>query len=302
MQCPHCRYEFDAKPHTFSLGIDRDGTWQVASTRCPTCERLIVNLCTDRGCTYPAWPATLSRPWLSADIPAGLAAAYHTAAQVLAYSPEAAAAIGRRLLSGFLADYLDAGDDGLAEQIEAVLTSALLPPYLKDALATWAEVAKLDPDQTKSALPQTLVAVEPGEAEWLLDVLDLLFELQFELPARMQRKVDALEEQIGPLHLAIEEEPEDAAQDEATEPGAGEEAPAAESDEAAEPAASVETVPEPAAGSVPVAATRAPDAAEATAAAAPVQDPAAEQAPAAEPGASPARESDRGGWRRLSGR
>jgi hypothetical protein len=301
MQCPHCRYEFEAKPHKFSLGIDRDGTWQVASTRCPTCDRLIVNLCTDSGCTYPAWPATLSRPWLSADIPAGLAAEYHTAAQVLAYSPEAAAAIGRRLLSGFLADYLDAGDDGLAEQIEAVLTSALLPPYLKDALATWADVAKLDPDQTKSALPQTLVAVEPGEAEWLLDVLDLLFELHFELPARMQRKVDALEEQIGPLHSAIEEAPEDAAQDEATQPVADDEAPAAESDEGAEPAAMVESASDPAADTAPVAETQAPDTAGTTVAAV-SQAPVAETAPGAEQSASPARESDRGGWRRLSGR
>lgn len=38
--------------------------------------------------------------------------------------------------------------------------------------------------------------VEPGEAEWLLDVLEGLFDFYFVQPANAQRKRDALNEKL----------------------------------------------------------------------------------------------------------
>jgi hypothetical protein len=57
----------------------------------------------------------------------------------------------------------------------------------------------LDDDSKKSFEPEALAPAEPGEAEWLLDVLQALFELYFVEPARMQRKLSSLEEQVGLL-------------------------------------------------------------------------------------------------------
>ncbi len=291
MQCPHCRHEFDTKPHSFSLGIDRDGTWQVASTRCPGCDRLIVNLCTDQGCTYPAWPATLSRPWLSDDVPPELAAEYHAAAQILAYSAEASAAMSRRLLHGLLARNLGAGEGSLAVQIETALEAASLPAYLKDALDTLSQVAKLDVFETKSAEPGTLAGAEPGEAEWLLDVLDSLFDFCFIQPAGMQRKVAMLEQQIGPLHPAVDDVP--LVSDDAALAEDGEDIPNGDA-QAGEPAqeAAAET-DETGAG------TDAPPAD--TAATAPVPQTQPTEGPQAQSGESSARD-DRSGWLRRSGR
>ncbi len=199
MQCPHCQSEYDNPPHVFALGEDQDGAWQVASSRCPVCERLIVSLCTKNGCSYPIRPLASTRPRLSADVPASLAADYHTAAQIIFYSSEASAALGRRLLHHFLGEYLGAQQDGLGPRVRAVLAAAEVPPYLKQALRTLLHVAKLDDDSRKSLEPEALAPAEPAEADWLLDTLQALFEHCFVQPARMQRRLSLLEEQVGLL-------------------------------------------------------------------------------------------------------
>jgi hypothetical protein len=197
MQCSHCHTEISVTPHVFALGEDQDGTWQVSSSRCPVCHRLLVNLCTKEGCTYPAWPATLSRPRLSEDVPDEYAGEYLAACQIIAFSPEASAALSRRLLHRVLAAHAGAGTGGLFQQIEKAARSPELPPYLKDALRSLSRIAKLGPDSEKSRRPEVLAPLEPGEAEWLLDVLQPLFELFFVQPAQLQRRHGELEERIG---------------------------------------------------------------------------------------------------------
>jgi hypothetical protein len=204
MLCPHCQTEISVTPHVFALGEDKDGSWQVSSSRCPVCQRLLVDICTKDGCTYPAWPATSTRPRLAEDVPAELAAEYLAASQIIAYSPEASAAVSRRLLHRFLATHTGAGSGGLANQIEKVVRSTELPAYLKDALQTLSRIARLQPGSEKSRRPELLAPVEPGEAEWLLDVLHPLFELYFVQPARVQRQQNALEEKIGILENAAD--------------------------------------------------------------------------------------------------
>ncbi len=198
MECPHCGSEFEGKPHVFALGEDQDGSWQVSNARCPVCDRLIVGLCTKDGCTYPVRPAMFTRPRLSEDVPAEYADDYHTASQIISYSPEAAAAIGRRSLHRFLASVVHAGHGGLADQIRQAGLAPEVPGYLKQALRMLATVAKLETDSVKSVRPESITSVEPGEAEWLLDVLQALFDLYFVQSARMQRKQDAMEEKIAP--------------------------------------------------------------------------------------------------------
>lgn len=198
MECPHCRAEFEEKPHYFALGIDQDGTWQVSNQRCPACDRLIVSVCTKEGCSYPAWPATSARARLSEDVPAELAAEYLAASQILAYSEQASAAISRRLLHKVLAAQSGAGYGGLADQIRRAVSSPALPPYLKEALQTYVQVVQLGSDSTRSYRPEALVPLAVGEADWLLDLLQPLFEFYYVQPAKLRRKQDALEERIAP--------------------------------------------------------------------------------------------------------
>jgi hypothetical protein len=198
LECPHCNAEFNLIPHVFALGEDQDGSWQVSTNRCPTCDRLIVNLCTKQGASYPVRPHECARPRLCADVPADYANDYHIAARVLPHSPEASAALSRRLLHRTLAVKTAAGHGSLSDQIRQAILSSDLPPYLKQALQTLARVAKIESDAPKSEHPEILTPVEPGEPEWLLDVLQSLLDLYFVQPARMQRKQAELERLLAP--------------------------------------------------------------------------------------------------------
>jgi len=214
MECTHCGSDFEATPHTFSLGIDQDGTWHVSSQRCPTCDRLIVGVASKEGANYPALPAGTVRAKLSEDVPADLASEYWAAAQVLPYSEEASAAISRRLLQRVLAAKAGAGYGGLADQIKRALVSPTMPPYLKEALETLVKLAKLESHEAKSYRCDSLAGVNQGEAMWLLEVLKPLFEFYYVQPALVARMRKPIEDRLSPAPLAetgeLEEEEGDA--------------------------------------------------------------------------------------------
>ncbi len=198
MECPHCHSEFTETPHVFALGEDQDGTWQIWSARCSVCDRLLVNVCQKDGASYPAWPQSSMRPRLSEDVPPDYADDYHAACQVYFHSAESTAALSRRLLQRLLAAKAGAGDGGLDDQIRRAILGPDMPAYLKRALQMYSRLAKLDSEPGKSLHPEALAPVRPGEAEWLLDVLQSMFDLYFVQPARLERKQRSVEEMIAP--------------------------------------------------------------------------------------------------------
>ena len=199
MECSHCGSDFEATPHTFSLGIDQDGTWNVSSTRCPTCDRLIVGVVSKEGANHPVLPAEGAvRAKLSEDVPADLASEYWAAAQVLPYSEEASAAISRRLLQRVLAAKAGAGYGGLADQIKRALVSPTMPAYLKEALETLVKLAKLESHEAKSYRCDSLAGVNEGEAMWLLEVLKPLFEFYYVQPALVASMRRPIEDRLTP--------------------------------------------------------------------------------------------------------
>lgn len=198
MECPHCSAEITVTPHSFALGEDSDGAWQVSNLRCPTCERLVVNLCNKQGDSYPIRPLGSCRPLLGGDVPDDYAEDYHTACRVLPYSAEASAALSRRLLHKLLAVKTSAGHGSLSDQIRQAVVGSDLPPYLKQALQTLTRIAKVEPGSAKSEHPEALSPADPGEPEWLLDVLQSMLDLYFVEPAKMQRKQAQLEAMLAP--------------------------------------------------------------------------------------------------------
>lgn len=209
MECPHCHSEFTETPHVFALGEDQDGTWQVWNARCSVCDRLIVNICTKDGRTYPALPQSSMRPRLSQDVVPEYADDYHAACQVYFHSPESTAALSRRLLHRLLADKAGAADGGLVDQIRRAVLGPDMPAYLKQGLQMYSRLAKLESEESKSLHPEALAGVQPGEAEWLLDVLQSMLNLYFVQPARLQRKQHVIEEMIAPPAQPALVEPED---------------------------------------------------------------------------------------------
>lgn len=95
-----------------------------------------------------------------------------------------------------LREVVGAKPGDLFDEIEEVLPK--LPPYLQD-LHNIRDVGNFAVHPNKNKHTGEMVDVEPGEAEWLLDILDNLFSFYFVEPERKKkREVDWKNKKSGP--------------------------------------------------------------------------------------------------------
>ncbi len=111
---------------------------------------------------------------------------------MLADSPKTSAALSRRCLQNLLREKggVKAGD--LTHEIQQVLDARSLPSYLAEAVESVRNVGNFAAHPMKSKNTGTIIPVEPGEAEWLLDTLEGLFDFYVVQPATLKKKRDAL--------------------------------------------------------------------------------------------------------------
>ena len=106
-------------------------------------------------------------------------------------SPKASAALSRRCLQAILRDKAGTKSKDLYDQIEEVINSGKIPSHIVDDLHAVRNIGNFAAHTMKSTTTGAIVDVEPGEAEWNLDVLDLLFDFYFVQPAiSAKRKAD----------------------------------------------------------------------------------------------------------------
>ena len=110
---------------------------------------------------------------------------------VLADSPKASGALSRRCLQAILKDRLGAKKKDLFDQIEEVIATGKLPPHIETGLHDVRNIGNFAAHPMKSTTTGAIVDVEPGEAEWNLEVAEMLFVFCFVQPAvAAQRKTD----------------------------------------------------------------------------------------------------------------
>jgi len=184
------------------VGIDKDGGWVLARQHCPACERLFLIL--KNGPANPGdkftglfavWKEMLVYPRASgrpcpAEVPKELAADYTEACLVLADSPKAAAALGRRCLQHLLRETATVKPGNLSDEIEQAMKT--LPSQLAESIDAIRNIGNFAAHPMKSQKSGEIIDVQPGEAEWTLDVLEALFDYYFVQPALLQKKRDAL--------------------------------------------------------------------------------------------------------------
>jgi len=179
---------------------DPDGAWRVQYTQCPTCHRLVVKLVnTQSGETRETIvrPKALSRAPLSPYVPEPYASDYREACIVLADSPKASAALSRRCLQGLIRDHFGIKRRDLSEEIDDLLASSRLPSYIGTAIDAIRNIGNFSAHPLKSTNSGAIVEVEPGEAEWCLDVLESLFDFCFVQPAILTAKRSALNQKLA---------------------------------------------------------------------------------------------------------
>ena len=85
----------------------------------------------------------------------------------------------------------------LSGEIEQVLDSGKLPSALHDSIDAIRNIGNFAAHPIKSQQTGLILDVEPGEAEWTLDVLEELFDFYFVLPATIQKKKDAFNKKLA---------------------------------------------------------------------------------------------------------
>jgi len=143
------------------------------------------------------WPDTAAHP-VPQEVEAAaptLAADFREAVAVFTKSKKASAALSRRCLQHVLVHKGNAKSRDLADQIDEVLRT--LPPEIADNVDAIRHVGNFAAHPMKSKASGEIVEVEEGEAEWILDVLEELFDFYYVAPAQAAARRDALNKKLS---------------------------------------------------------------------------------------------------------
>ena len=95
------------------------------------------------------------------------------------HSPKASAALSRRGLQRLLREKTGVKPTDLANEIQQVLDSGVLPLRLAESIDAVRIIGHFATHPIKSKSTGEIIEVEAGEAEWLLDTLGGLFDFYF---------------------------------------------------------------------------------------------------------------------------
>ncbi len=136
------------------------------------------------------------RPPLPPQVPSEYRKDYREAVAVLHLSPKASAALSRRTLQHFLHTHRNIKGKSLQQEIEALLAAGNLPAYVSDVLDAVRNLGNFAAHPIPNVHTGKIIEVEPGEAEWLLEVLEKLFDFYFVQPEQARQKKEALNEKL----------------------------------------------------------------------------------------------------------
>ena len=222
MKCPHCAHDihidFQAS-HLVTIGdVSADTPLSSVKLRagnirqlnclfgtCPACSHVIVRLAACKAAASPhgvlwsavVYPRTSGRAPLSDHVPEEFAKDYREAALVLGDSPKASAALSRRCLQHVLWEKAGVKHGNLSQEIQEVLDSGKLPSHLGDAIDVVRNIGNFAAHSLKDTNTGEVIDVEPGEAEWLLDTLEGLFDFYFVQPEVLAKKKAALDKKLA---------------------------------------------------------------------------------------------------------
>jgi len=144
-------------------------------------------------------PKAISRGDVPQDLPDSYKEDYLEACLVLADSPKASAALGRRCLQNLLREEAKTKAKDLFDQIQEVLDSGKLPSQLAENIDAIRIIGNFAAHPINSKNTGEIVQVEPGEAEWTLDVLEELFDFCITQPAKAKARRDQLNTKLAEM-------------------------------------------------------------------------------------------------------
>lgn len=197
MKCPHCTVSFHEEWDNKNLGKDILYYWNVSSCICPDCRKIVVRLYNGVNNDWIVYPKSSSRGPIPVEVDdASVISDYTEACLVLNDSPKASAALSRRSLQHILREKVKVKSSDLYNEIQEVIDSNLLPADLAGNLDIIRNIGNFATHPIKSKSTGEIVEVEPGEAEWNLEVLEELIEYTFVRPAKSLAKKQELNQKL----------------------------------------------------------------------------------------------------------
>ena len=141
------------------------------------------------------YPKQTTRNFDLTEIPEILSSDYEEACLVLSDSPKASAALSRRCLQSVLREQ-GFSHKSLAQEIQDAIDSNKLPSHITDSLDAIRNIGNFAAHPMKDTNSGAVVEVEPGEADWNLDVIESLFDFFYIQPAKMKARKVALNEKL----------------------------------------------------------------------------------------------------------
>ena len=200
MICPHCstavKYSWD---YTDFTQADKEKGFgiEIKYSTCPNCLKLVVYLQEgekrDHGLNDEECITTLIYPRKSEfdnsnDIPKLYLEDYEEALKVLSASPKASAALSRRLLQSIIREEYNINKKSLAQEIKEFIELSGIPSHITDAVDAVRNIGNFAAHPTKDKNTGEIVPVENGEAEWLIEVVEALFDFTFIQPIKLERR------------------------------------------------------------------------------------------------------------------
>ena len=219
MKCPHClvsfhdswtSWFFNAKASPMPFFADCKAQFSFASTVCPACKQLIFKLYRKpipgaATAEIIVYPKATARP-VPPEVDAEFANDFTEACLVIGDSEKASAALSRRCLQNILREKAETKAKDLVDQIKEVLDSGKLPSHLSEAIDGVRVIGNFSAHSIKSKHTGEVIEVESGEAEWLLETLEGLFDFYFVQPREVEgKKRRAKQEVEGSGQAAVEE-------------------------------------------------------------------------------------------------
>lgn len=206
MRCPHCHqlfHDFWKETHLQIIEppiirkTPPDPT-KARVTICP-CGRRTIQLTIEEGGGaeeyVTVWPAEHTRP-LPPEVPVPFKDDFAEAVAVLPISPKASAALARRCLQTVLREKAGIKKRDLADEIEELLVSKVLPTHLSENVDAIRQFGNFSAHPIRDAAGQ-IVDVEPHEAEWTINLLESLFDFYFVAPEREKKKRTELDAKLA---------------------------------------------------------------------------------------------------------
>lgn len=141
------------------------------------------------------FPRGAKRPPAPPEVPEPVALDYNEACLVFDDSPQASTALSRRCLQHVLSERGVSKSDNLSSAIDDTLASHP-PTHIAENLDAVRNIGNFAAHPQKSKNSGEILPVEPHEAEWNLDVLEMLFDFYYVQPARSAVRREALNKKL----------------------------------------------------------------------------------------------------------